>query len=68
MRNTTNEEEIDEVACIVCSILTLDGVIASRGGIPLVEDGRIIGAVGCSGGTGSQDEVLCKVAAAVVGK
>jgi uncharacterized protein GlcG (DUF336 family) len=49
-------------------ILSLDDVIASRGGIPLVENGKIIGAVGCSGGTGSQDEVLCKVAAAVVGK
>jgi len=49
-------------------ILTLDDVIASRGGIPLVENGKIVGAVGCSGGTGSQDEVLCKAAAAVVGK
>src|ERR1700693_4936727 len=28
-------------------ILTLDDIIASRGGIPLVEDGKIIGAVGC---------------------
>ena len=40
-------------------ILTLDDVIASRGGIPLVEGGKIIGAVGCSGGTGSQDEAIC---------
>lgn len=47
-------------------LLSLDDVIASRGGIPLVEDGKIIGAVGCSGGTGSQDEALCKVAAAVI--
>jgi glc operon protein GlcG len=44
-------------------ILTLDDVIASRGGIPLVEDGKIIGAIGCSGGTGSQDEALCQAAA-----
>src|SRR5450631_4492460 len=29
-------------------IMTLDDAIASRGGIPLVEDGRIIGAIGCS--------------------
>jgi len=49
-------------------ILTLDDVIASRGGIPLIEDGKIIGAVGCSGGTGSQDEAVCTVAAAVVNK
>jgi uncharacterized protein GlcG (DUF336 family) len=47
-------------------ILTLDDVIASRGGIPLVEDGKLIGAIGCSGGTGSQDEATCKVAASTV--
>ena len=41
-------------------VTTLDGVIASRGGIPLIVDGKIIGAIGCSGGTGSQDEVVCK--------
>jgi glc operon protein GlcG len=46
--------------------LTLDGVIASRGGIPLVEGGKLIGAIGCSGGTGSQDEVACKAGAATV--
>ena len=49
-------------------ILTLDDVIASRGGIPLVDGGKIIGAVGCSGGTGSQDEALCKVAAGTINK
>ncbi len=45
-------------------LITLDGVIASRGGIPLVEGGRLVGAIGCSGGTGSQDEVVCKAGAA----
>ena len=43
-------------------ILTLDDVIASRGGIPLVEGGKIIGAIGCSGGTGAQDEATCTAA------
>jgi len=47
-------------------VMTLDGVIASRGGIPLVQGGRLIGAIGCSGGTGSQDEVACKVGAATI--
>jgi uncharacterized protein GlcG (DUF336 family) len=47
-------------------MLTLDGVIGSRGGIPLVENGKIIGAIGCSGGAGSQDEVACKAAAATM--
>ena len=46
--------------------LTLDGVIASRGGIPLILGGKLIGAIGCSGGTGSQDEVACKAGAAAV--
>jgi uncharacterized protein GlcG (DUF336 family) len=47
-------------------MLTLDGAIALRGGIPLVEKGKLIGAIGCSGGTGSQDEVVCKAGAATV--
>jgi glc operon protein GlcG len=49
-------------------ILTLDDVIASRGGIPLVEGDKIIGAIGCSGGTGSQDEVACMAGAATINK
>jgi glc operon protein GlcG len=49
-------------------ILTLDDVIASRGGIPLVEGGKLIGAIGCSGGTGSQDEATCKAAANTINK
>jgi glc operon protein GlcG len=48
--------------------LSLDGMIASRGGIPLVEDGKIIGAIGVSGGAGAQDEVCSKAGAAVVNK
>lgn len=50
------------------NIITLDGVIASRGGIPLIENGKIIGAIGCSGGTGSQDELVCKVGVAALSK
>ena len=49
-------------------LITLDDVIGSRGGIPLVEGGKIIGAIGCSGGTGSQDEVVAKAGAATVNK
>jgi glc operon protein GlcG len=49
-------------------VLTIDGVIASRGGIPLIEDGKLIGAIGCSGGTGSQDEAACTAGAATVNK
>ena len=49
-------------------LLTLDDIIASRGGIPLIEDGRLIGAIGCSGGTGSQDEAVCQAGAATINK
>jgi glc operon protein GlcG len=50
------------------SIATLDDVIAARGGIPLIEDGKLIGAIGCSGGAGSQDEVACTAGAATINK
>jgi uncharacterized protein GlcG (DUF336 family) len=39
-------------------LTTLDDVIASRGGNPLVVDGKIVGAIGVSGGSGSQDDVV----------
>jgi glc operon protein GlcG len=47
-------------------LLAFDGVIASRGGIPLIEHGAIIGAIGCSGGTDSQDEIVSNAGAAVI--
>jgi glc operon protein GlcG len=49
-------------------LLAFDGVIASRGGIPLIEQGVIIGAIGCSGGADSQDEIVSKAGAAVINK
>ena len=47
-------------------LLAFDGVIASRGGIPLIEQGAIIGAIGCSGGTDSQDEIVSRAGAAMI--
>ena len=47
-------------------LLAFDGIIASRGGIPLIEQGVIIGAIGCSGGTDSQDDIVGKAGAAVI--
>ena len=47
-------------------LLAFDGIIASRGGIPLIDQGTIIGAIGCSGGTDSQDEIVSEAGAAVV--
>lgn len=47
-------------------LMTLDGIVASRGGIPLIERGRLIGGIGCSGGTDSQDEIVCRAGVAVI--
>jgi uncharacterized protein GlcG (DUF336 family) len=48
-------------------VATLDPtLIASPGGFPLLEGGKLIGAVGCSGGTGDQDAAICKVGAEIV--
>ena len=46
-------------------IATLDSPppTASPGGYPLIESGKIIGAIGCSGATGAQDGVACKAGA-----
>jgi uncharacterized protein GlcG (DUF336 family) len=46
---------------------TLDPtLVASAGGWPLVEGGKLIGAIGCSGGTGDQDAAACKAGADLV--
>jgi uncharacterized protein GlcG (DUF336 family) len=48
-------------------IATLDPtLVASPGGFPLIEGGKIIGAIGCSGGTGDQDAAVCKVGADLI--
>jgi glc operon protein GlcG len=41
-------------------ILTLRGANAVEGGLPLVVDGKIIGAIGVSGGSAEQDGVVAK--------
>lgn len=46
------------------ALLTADDFVAIGGGEPIVVDGRVIGAVGISGGTSAEDAV---VAAAIAG-
>lgn len=41
-------------------ILTLRGANAAEGGVPIAIDGRIIGGLGVSGGTGEQDGSVAK--------
>jgi glc operon protein GlcG len=47
-------------------LLTLEGAVAVEGGIPLVVNGAIIGAVGASGATSEQDGVVAAAGAAVL--
>jgi uncharacterized protein GlcG (DUF336 family) len=44
-------------------LTTLDDVIASRGGNPIMVDGKVVGAIGASGGTGSQDDAVSQAGA-----
>jgi len=43
-----------------------DAFTGSRGGNPLVVGGKIIGAIGVSGGTGSQDDTISQAGAAAL--
>ena len=47
-------------------ILALDGAIPVEGGLPLMSGGRIIGAIGASGGTSQQDGVSAAAGVAVL--
>jgi glc operon protein GlcG len=47
-------------------VLTLKGVVAVEGGIPLVMDGKIVGAIGVSGAASSQDAQCAKAGADVL--
>ena len=47
-------------------LTTLDDVIASRGGNPLMMGGKIIGAIGVSGGSGAQDDTLSQAGVAAL--
>jgi glc operon protein GlcG len=49
-------------------ILKLPGVIATEGGVPLVVDGKIIGAIGVSGGTSAQDGAVAQAGADALAK
>jgi uncharacterized protein GlcG (DUF336 family) len=46
--------------------LTLDGISAIEGGVPIVEDGKVIGAIGVSGGSSAQDGQVAGAGAAVI--
>ena len=45
-------------------LLSLEGAVPVEGGIPLVVGGKIVGAIGASGGTSEQDGVVAAAAVA----
>ena len=56
----------DLIAKGTTTYLTLDGIIAIEGGVPIIQDGKIIGAIGVSGGAAAQDGEVARAAAAMV--
>lgn len=54
---------VDAIAKTGPATMTLPGVVASPGGVPIYSGGKIIGAVGVSGVTGDQDEQCAKAGA-----
>jgi len=47
-------------------ILALDGAIPVEGGIPLVSGGKVVGAIGASGGTSQRDGVVAQAGASTL--
>ncbi len=45
-------------------ILSLDGAVAIEGGVPIVSNGKVIGALGISGGTSAEDGEVAAAALA----
>jgi len=47
-------------------VLRLNGAIPVEGGLPIVVDGKLIGALGVSGGSSAEDEVCAEAGAAAL--
>jgi glc operon protein GlcG len=48
-------------------VLRLDGVVPVEGGVPIVVDGRLIGALGVSGGSSAEDEACAEAGVKALG-
>jgi glc operon protein GlcG len=48
------------------AFLAIEGIIPIQGGLPVVADGKVIGAIGVSGVTSAQDEQIAQAALAVL--
>ena len=47
-------------------LLALEGAVPVEGGVPLVSGGKIVGAIGASGGTSEQDGVVAQAGASAL--
>lgn len=47
-------------------LLRLTGAIPIDGGMPIIQDGKVVGAIGISGGSGDQDGHIAKAGASAV--
>jgi glc operon protein GlcG len=56
----TTRAFVDAIAKTGPATMTLPGVVASPGGVPIMSGGRVTGGVGVSGVTGDQDEQCAK--------
>ena len=61
-RPTKTFQDSVEKGGIGLRVMTLRGAMPVEGGVPLLVDGRIVGALGISGGTAEQDGQCCKAA------
>lgn len=48
------------------ALLAIDGIVPVAGGVPIVVDGRVVGAIGVSGASSAQDEEVARAAIAAV--
>jgi uncharacterized protein GlcG (DUF336 family) len=48
--------------------LAIEGLLPLQGGVPVTVDGKVIGAVGVSGGTAAQDEQVALAAISALGQ
>ncbi|KQW84074.1 GlcG/HbpS family heme-binding protein [Brevundimonas sp. Root1279] len=48
------------------ALLAIDGIVPVAGGVPIVVDGRVVGAIGVSGASSTQDDEVARAAIAAV--
>jgi uncharacterized protein GlcG (DUF336 family) len=49
------------------AFLAVEGIVPIQGGLPVIADGKVIGAIGVSGVTSAQDEQIAAAALAALG-